>query len=318
MPATAGPTANVALGANWGSVTPWVISGTEAFHSDGLQARPDVNLDLYAEQLNEVRLYGGLTNTAQTTLLRTPDQTEIAVFWAYDRPDTFRPYGQLLDIAMDVAAQEDTSLATNAKLIASLSVARADAVICAWKEKYTVAQPRPWDLITGSFSDTDGSALTVRDPAWHRLLTTINGFESPPFPDFLSGHSAMGGTFASVMSHFFGDDVTFSATSEELPGVVRRFDGYHEPSGVERNSFYEAGKEDAISRVYAGVHIREACEDSFAVGLNVGAAVVRNLLGGHVYPFAAAAVLDGVLDQIGQRLLQQPCMHANLQYLDIS
>jgi hypothetical protein len=275
MPATSGPTADVALGANWGSVTPWVISGTEAFRSDGLQARPDVNLDLYAEQLNEVRLYGGLTNTAQTTLLRTPDQTEIAVFWAYDRPDTFRPYGQLLDIAMDVAAQEDTSLATNAKLIASLSVAMADAVICAWKEKYTIAQPRPWDLITGSFSDTDGSALTVRDPAWHSLLSTINGFESPPFPDFLSGHSAMGGTFASVMSHFFGDDVTFSATSEELPGVVRRFDGYHEPSGVERNSFYEAGKEDAISRVYAGVHIREACEDSFNVGLQVGAAVVQ-------------------------------------------
>jgi hypothetical protein len=224
-----------------------------------------------------VRLYGGLTNTAQTTLLRTPDQTEIALFWAYDRPDTFRPYGQLVDIAMDVAVEEETSLFTNARLLASLNLAMADAVICAWKEKYTQVQPRPWDLITGSLSDTDGSPLTVRDPQWRTLLSSINGIESPPFPDFLSGHSAMGGTFASVMSHFFGDDLTFAATSEELPGVKRRFASFKDQAGVKRNSFYQAGLEDALSRIYGGVHIREACLDSFDVGLNVGSAVVQNL-----------------------------------------
>jgi len=277
MPAETGPTAGVAVGPNWGSVTPWVISSPDAYRSDGIQARPDVNLDLYAQQLNEVRLYGGLANTSTTTLERSPDQTEIALFWAYDRTDTFRPYGQLLEIAMAVALDQATSTLTNAKLIASLSLAMADAVICAWKEKYDNVQPRPWDLITGSFSDTDGSALTVRDPNWRSLLSAINGVQSPPFPDFLSGHSVMGGTFASVMSHFFGDNLTFDATSQELPGVVRSFDGFTDAGGVERNSFYEAGLEDAISRVYGGVHIREACEDSFGVGLNVGAAVVQNL-----------------------------------------
>ncbi len=276
-PAPSGPTAGAAVGPNWGSLTPWVISSPDAYRSDGLQCRPDVDLDLYAQQLNEVRLYGGLANTAQTTLQRSPDQTEIALFWAYDRPDTFRPYGQLLEIAMDVALDQGSSLLTNAKLIASLSLAMADAVICAWKEKYDNVQPRPWDLITGSFSDTDGSVLTVRDQNWQSLLSSINGVQSPPFPDFLSGHSVMGGTFASVMSYFFGDNLTFDATSQELPGVVRSFDGFIDGGGVVRNSFYEAGLEDAISRVYGGVHIREACEDSFAVGLNVGAAVVQNL-----------------------------------------
>ncbi len=276
-PAPSGPTAGAAVGPNWGSVTPWVISSTDAYRSDGLQCRPDVDLDLYAQQLNEVRLYGGLANTAQTTLERSPDQTEIALFWAYDRTDTFRPYGQLLEIAVDVALDQATSMLTNAKLIASLSLSMADAVICAWKEKYENVQPRPWDLITGSFSDTDGSALTVRDPNWQSLLSSINGVQSPPFPDFLSGHSVMGGTFASVMSHFFGDNLTFDATSQELPGVVRSFVGFIDEGGVERNSFYEAGLEDAISRVYGGLHIREACEDSFGVGLNVGAAVVQNL-----------------------------------------
>ena len=286
MPATSGPTAGVALGANWGSVTPWVISGPDAYRSDGLQCRPDVDLNLYATQLNEVRQLGGLASTAVTSIQRTADQTEIAYFWAYDRPDTFRPYGQLLDIAMDVAAQKDSSLETNASLIASLSIAMADAVICAWKEKYSNVQPRPADLITGAFSDTDGVASTVRDSQWQSLLSSINGVQSPPFPDFLSGHSVMGGAFASVMTQFFGDNVVFSARSVEVPGVERSFDSRIAPGSlgdlstvaVRPNSFYEAGLEDAVSRVYGGVHIREACLDSFNVGLKVGDAVARTFL----------------------------------------
>ncbi|MFN7740451.1 MAG: vanadium-dependent haloperoxidase [Cyanobacteriota bacterium] len=277
MPAESGPTAGAALGCNWGSVTPWVISSASAYQPDGLQARPDVNLDLYAQQLNEVRQYGGLASTATTTSLRTAEQTEIALFWAYDRPDTFRPYGQLIDIAMDVAAKQGISMNQNAKLLACLNTALADAVICAWKAKYEVVQPRPYDLITGAFSDLDGVASTVRDTEWHSLLSSINGVDSPPFPDYISGHSAMGGAFAGVMTGFFGNNVNFSAASQELPGVTRYFDGFND-NGIQRNSFYEAGFEDAISRVFGGVHIREACTDSFAVGLQVGTAVANSFL----------------------------------------
>jgi hypothetical protein len=277
MPATSGPTAGAALGPNWGSVTPWVISSASAYQSDGLQARPDVNLDLYAQQLNEVRQYGGLVSTATTTLLRSAEQTEIAKFWAYDRPDTFRPYGQLIDIAMDVAAKQGSTLERNAKLLACLDTALADAVICAWKAKYEEVQPRPYDLITGAFSDQDGVASTLRDSEWHSLLSSINGVDSPPFPDYLSGHSAMGGAFAGVMTGFFGNKVKFSAASQELPGVTRYFDGFND-NGIQRNSFYEAGFENAISRVYGGVHMREACTDSFDVGLLVGTAVANAFL----------------------------------------
>ena len=277
MPAESGPTAGAALGCNWGSVTPWVISSASAYQPDGLQARPDVNLDLYAQQLNEVRQYGGLANTATTTSLRSAEQTEIALFWSYDRPDTFRPYGQLIDIAMDVAAKQGNSMERNAKLLACLDTALADSVICAWKAKYEVVQPRPYDLITGAFSDQDGVASTVRDTEWHSLLSSINGVDSPPFPDYISGHSAMGGAFAGVMTGFFGNNVNFSAASQELPGVTRYFDGFND-NGIQRNSFYEAGFEDAISRVYGGVHIREACTDSFDVGLRVGIAVANTFL----------------------------------------
>ncbi|MCZ8116667.1 MAG: phosphoesterase, partial [Microcystis sp. LE18-22.4A] len=86
-----------------------------------------------------------------------------------------------------------------------------------------------------------------------------------PFPDYMSGHSAMGGAFAGVMTEYFGDNYVFSAVSQELPGVVRNFD-----------SFHEAGMEDAIGRIFGGVHVREACIDSFEMGLAVGDFVATN------------------------------------------
>ncbi|TRT78824.1 MAG: phosphatase PAP2 family protein [Microcystis sp. M_OC_Ca_00000000_S217Cul] len=266
-PETLGPTAGVALGANWGGVTPWTIGNIDQFVSQNqldvtLDGRPDNPNDqgaLYAEEIEEVRLYGGLEDTALTTTLRTEDQTEMAVFFAYDRADTFRPYGQLNQIAQEIAVREGNTLQEDASLFAALNTALADAVIVAWKEKYTELQPRPDDIIAGGFAANDGLTSTVGDPNWESLLSTLMGVNSPPFPDYMSGHSAMGGAFAGVMTEYFGENYVFSAVSQELPGVVRSFD-----------SFYDAGMEDALSRIYGGVHVREACIESFEMGLAVG------------------------------------------------
>jgi len=211
-------------------------------------------------------------------VLRTPDQTQMALFWAYDRADTYRPYGQLNQIAVDLSLKTPgMTIEKNAALFAALNVSLADAVIVAWKAKYTVLQPRPSDLITGQVVDASNTPLApVVDTQWKSLLSEINGVQSPPFPDYLSGHSAMGGVFASVMSEYFGDNRSFDSYSMELPwvagtqGTKRSFTGFTDQNGVKRNSFYQAGWEDALSRVYGGVHIREACEDSFAMGLQVG------------------------------------------------
>ncbi|MCZ8247930.1 CARDB domain-containing protein [Microcystis sp. LE19-195.1E] len=272
-PETSGPTAGVAVGANWGGVDTWAIGDIDQFVSENaldvtLDGRPDNPSDggaLYAEEIEEVRLYGGLEDTALTTTLRTEDQTEIAIFFAYDRADTFRPYGHLNQIAQGIAVDEGNTLQKDASLFAALNTALADAVIVAWKEKYTELQPRPDDIIAGGFAANDGLASTVGDPNWKPLLSPLMGVNSPPFPDYMSGHSAMGGAFAGVMTEYFGDNYVFSAVSQELPGVVRNFD-----------SFYEAGMEDAISRLYGGVHVREACIDSFEMGLAVGDFVAAN------------------------------------------
>ncbi|MCZ8192576.1 MAG: phosphatase PAP2 family protein [Microcystis sp. LE19-338.1B] len=272
-PETSGPTAGVAVGANWGGVDTWAIGDIDQFVSENdldvtLDGRPDNPCDdgaRYAEEIEEVRLYGGLEDTALTTTLRTEDETEMAIFFAYDRADTFRPYGHLNQIAQEIAVREGNTLQEDASLFAALNTALADAVIVAWKEKYTELQPRPDDIIAGGFAANDGIDSTVGDPNWKPLLSELMGVNSPPFPDYMSGHSAMGGAFAGVMTNYFGDDYVFSAVSQELPGVVRSFD-----------SFYQAGLEDALSRIYGGVHVYEACIDSFEMGLAVGNFVASN------------------------------------------
>jgi hypothetical protein len=68
------------------------------------------------------------------------------------------------------------------------------------------------------------------------------------------------------MTSFFGDNYAFTAVSQELIGVTRSF-----------SSFNEAGYEDAISRLYAGVHVREAIEDAVITGQAIANYVVNNI-----------------------------------------
>lgn len=260
-PETQGPNQGVAVGVNWGEVKPFAIPNTADFAPDGLDGVPGT--DRFVEELEEVRVLGGKQSTANTTVTRTPDQTEIAIFWADDRPDTFRPYGQLNQIAEEVSIREENTIPENARLFAELNVALADAGIVAWDAKYNgpVIQPRPDDLITGGFGEKHGISGTVTDPAWEPLLPT------PPFPDYISGHSTFGGAFAGVMTNFFGENYSFPAVSQEILGVTRTY-----------NSFYDAAFDDAISRVYGGVHVRESTvDDALPTGLAIGNFVAQNL-----------------------------------------
>ena len=250
-----------AVGPNWGQVIPWAIPSVAAFSPDGLDGTPTRNPRLYAQDIEEVRRVGGRFDTNVTTIDRTGDQTELTYFWAYDRADTFRPYGQLNQISEEIAVREGNSMQDNARLFASVNVALADAAIVAWNAKYTYNQPRPDDVIAGGIAENDGLAATVGDPNWRPLLDT------PPFPDYISGHSTFGGAWAAVMGKFFGENYQFNAVSQELPGVIRTYD-----------SFTAAGFEDALSRIYGGIHVREATMvDAVPTGLAIGNFVAQNL-----------------------------------------
>jgi hypothetical protein len=242
---------------NFGDVTPFAISSTDDFRPDG---PPEYGSEEFIQDTEITRLLGGRSDTATTQSLRTADQTEITQFWALDRPDTFRPPGQWIELAQEVALDQGNSFEDNARLFAQLNVAMADAGIVVWDTKFIYDQQRPFNTIA-----EDQLSGVTSDPEWRPLLDT------PPFPDYISGHATFGGAAASVLENFFGEDVSFEIASQELPGVTRYFDG----SG-DVNSFQEAALENANSRVYGGVHLNSAVQDGLAAGQDIGAYVADN------------------------------------------
>ncbi|MFM1768947.1 MAG: hypothetical protein RJA22_1476 [Verrucomicrobiota bacterium] len=208
---------------------------------------PPLPSPAYAAAWHEVKAMGAATGS-----LRTPDQTEIARFWA-DGAGTETPPGHWNSIARSVVeGRGTTSLADSARLFALLNLAMADAAICAWDAKYHFHSWRPVTAIQNA--DLDGNDATTPDPAWTPLLPT------PPFPDYVSGHSTFSGAAATILALFFGtDDLPFVIGSDGLPGVTRSF-----------ANFSAAAAEAMDSRLYGGIHFRFANEDGLQAGLGIG------------------------------------------------
>jgi hypothetical protein len=212
---------------NWPRVTPWAMTSPTQFRQE---APPSPNSAEYLAAYREVKRIGRVDSPA-----RTPDQTQIALFWA-DGGGTETPPGHWVDIAIDLSRQRALSLRDNARLFALLSITVADAAIVSWDVKYAYNNWRP---VTGiQHADQDGNPDTEADPSWLPLIAT------PPFPSYSSGHSTFSGSSARLLAHFFGtDEIAFSTTSDGLPGVTRSFD-----------SFSQAAEEAGQSRIYGGIH----------------------------------------------------------------
>ena len=295
-----------ALSPGWGELTTFSGEAVDDFieeanvddNGDGvlLDGRPFANVvdpsvsafqqNRYITEINQVQTLGGLESTPITDVTRSQDQTEVAIFWAYDRADTFRPYGQLHQIAEEAGFRSGDDLLDNARTLALTSIALADAAIAAWSGKYDDVQPRPQDVISGDngqgtpISEIDGFDETVTDFDWEPLL------EDPPFPDYLSGHSTFAGAFGGVLDTLFPDATDIEVVSQELvPGNGifttsndELFDS--EAFGAVRTfeSYLEIGAEDAVSRVFGGVHVLEATDDAVNIGDVIGQFVADNLL----------------------------------------
>ena len=233
----------------WAGVRCFALRGTAEFRPPG---PPAVTSEEFAVNFREVKALGAVDSAT-----RTPDQTEIARFWA-DDAGTVTPPGHWNRIARRVAVQRGTTLAENARLFAMLNVALADAAIACWDCKYEFNFWRPVTAIRAAARLND-PALAA-DPDWTPLLVT------PPFPSYTSGHSTFSGTAAAVLAEFFGtDEVRFTATSDALPGVTRSFPGF-------RAAAREAGR----SRIYGGIHWEFDNSDGLAGGQKMGEYVSRH------------------------------------------
>lgn len=130
------------------------------------------------------------------------------------------------------------------------SIAMADAFISCWDEKYRSNLVRPETLINEHI-----------DENWVPILQT------PPFPEYTSGHSVVSGAASIALTDIFGDDFAFDDDTEVPYGLpVRSF-----------KSFKQAADEAAISRMYGGIHYRAAVDIGVKQGRDLGAFVVANL-----------------------------------------
>lgn len=160
------------------------------------------------------------------------------------------PGGHWMGIARLASEKKKADIMQTSEALTMTALALADGFISCWDEKYRSKLVRPETIINQHM-----------DESWKPALQT------PPFPEYTSGHSVISRAAAIALTHVYGDNFDFLDTVEEEYGLPsRRF-----------KSFLEASDEAAISRLYGGIHYRPACFNGVAQGENVGRYLVENI-----------------------------------------
>ena len=193
------PGFNFVFAPGWADVTPFVLERSSQF-------RPNPPYRLrskkYTADFNEVKALG--SDDISTPSARTPDQTEIALFWLESSPLQWNRIARTASASARLDAWE------NARLFGLLNLALADGYISSFEAKRHFNFWRPVTAI--QLADSDGNAKTIGVANWTPLAPT------PPITDHDSGHSVQGGAAAEVLKRFFGTDhVSFSTCSLTLP-----------------------------------------------------------------------------------------------------
>lgn len=157
------------------------------------------------------------------------------------------PGGHWMGICKIAARENQLDFEQTAYAYTTTAIAIADGFISCWDEKYRSELIRPETLINREI-----------DENWMPVLQT------PPFPEYPSGHSVVSGAAATVLTKIFGNDFAFEDDTEVKYGLpVRSF-----------TSFEQAAEEAAISRLYGGIHYRSAIDNGLVQGRQLGNYVI--------------------------------------------
>lgn len=173
----------------------------------------------------------------------TPEQQAIARFWSDDPMLSWTPPGHWISILLQILERDTVPLDKSVDAMMRLSIAEADAFIGCWDTKFEYNLLRPLTYIR-----------RVIDPKWETLINT------PPFPEYTSGHSVASAAAATVLTSFFGDNFAFDDQTGSRDGLA----------GRSFASFWEAADQAGISRLYGGIHFRAAIENGLAQGRCIG------------------------------------------------
>jgi hypothetical protein len=192
----------------------------------------------------------------------TPEQMHIADFWD-DNPfklnvsghamystKKFSPPGHWMSVVGIAAKKAEADLPTTVYAYTITSIALFDAFIQCWDEKFRYNTARPETIINKYF-----------DPEWKPHLQT------PPFPEYTCGHSTCSSAAAEALTSVFGDNFSYTDTSELEFGIKSR----------SYKSFRHAAEENNWARFYGGLHFHNSCIISTEFGRKVGALVVERI-----------------------------------------
>ena len=203
-----------------------------------------------------------LMEVYEVTNSLTEEQTNIAKFWdcnpyvshhkghAMFATKKITPGGHWIGITAVATRKAKSSFEDTINAYVNVSIALFDAFISCWDEKWETLVVRPETLINQYY-----------DEEWLPLLQT------PPFPEYTSGHSVISRAAALTLTDLFGENFDFVDTTEVSYGLPSR----------SYKSFIDASEEAAISRLYGGIHYMMAITEGVAQGQNVGDFIVKNI-----------------------------------------
>jgi hypothetical protein len=236
---------------NWGKIKPLLAVNLKFDLFKPLPYDTSRNSVLYKEALE-------VYNISKSSVKL---QKEIAAFWDCNpfalhlnghkmmAEKKISPVGHWICIAQSILRQKGLDASAASYVYTTLSAGMFDALIYCWDLKYKYSFIRPEHFITKYI-----------DPDWEPLL------QSPPFPEFPSGHSVISATAAEILNYHFGN-IPYEDSTEIRFGIApRKF-----------NSFFEASDEAAISRVFGGIHFRHAAEQGKTVGSIIGKTIIQSL-----------------------------------------
>ncbi len=237
----------------WGRIKPMVLDSSTQYQ---LSAPPAYSIS------PESAFYRSAQEVQQVGLNLTEEQRLIANYWDCNPfflhtqghmnfgSKKLSPNGHWMSIAGQVARQLHTDLYRTSSAYVLTALAMFDGFITCWQDKYTYNVIRPETYINAHISES-----------WKPILQT------PPFPEYPSGHSVISTAAAVVLDQVFGSNVAFHDSTEVPYGLpVRHF-----------ASFTQAAQEAAISRLYGGIHYREAIVNGQQQGFAVGQALLRKV-----------------------------------------
>ena len=234
-----------ALEPYWRHIRPFFLAGPdEVIPAPPVPFSDDPGSAFYAEALHTYEAGGSAL---------TDEHRHIARFWSDDPRRSGLPPGHWMLTVGQVAVQRALPLDVTVEAMARTGVAMADAFLSCWHCKYTLNVVRPVTYINDYV-----------DKFWGPLLNT------PPFPEYTSGHSVSSVAAAVVLTDLLGS-LSYTDTYDLAAGLTeaqrtRHFD-----------SFLHAAQEAAQSRIYGGIHFPMGVDEGKVQGRRVGELAVARL-----------------------------------------